>query len=70
MDLGVVSSIVGDQVVVSAVREPPKIGAKAYLGSVKVGLVADVIGSVKKPYLVLKCSKDAKIKVGDSVTSR
>jgi rRNA processing protein Gar1 len=67
LNTGKVSSVVGDQVVVESASEPPRIGAKAYLGRDKVGVVADVIGRVDRPYFIVKPDAKSKLKAGDEI---
>jgi len=65
LNTGEVTSIVGDQVVVKSAPKPPAIGAMVYSEKCKVGVVADIIGSVESPYFVVKPDQNAKIKLSD-----
>ncbi len=67
MNTGEVTSIVGNQVVVKASGQPPQIGTPVFSGKGRVGVVADIIGPLEKPYFVVKPSPDAKLKVGDGI---
>jgi rRNA processing protein Gar1 len=69
LNTGDITSIVGDQVVVKCDAEPPVIGAQVMGGRGRIGVVADVIGPVGKPYYVIKLDPNAKVKVGDRVRS-
>ena len=69
LESGEVTSIVGEQVVVKSTANPPKIGSPVYSGKIKVGVVADIIGSVESPYIVVKPQANAKIQVGDILSS-
>ena len=70
MNYGEVSSIVGDQVVVKASEKPPAIGSAVFneKGG-KIGVVADIIGPVEKPYYVVKPNQNCKVKPGDRIRS-
>lgn|GEM_PF-2437754 len=51
-------SFVGDKLVSEvSPNDIPKIGAKSFYGKKQCGRVVDLIGNVKKPYLVLKVNK-------------
>jgi rRNA processing protein Gar1 len=67
LNTGQVSSIVGNQVVVKSPAETPKLGAAVYSEEGKAGAVSDIIGAVKKPYLVVKLEENVELAVGDTV---
>ncbi|MFH1055730.1 MAG: H/ACA ribonucleoprotein complex subunit GAR1/NAF1 [Candidatus Altiarchaeota archaeon] len=67
LDTGEVTSIVGDQVVVKSATQPPKIGTTVYTLKGKVGSVSDIIGSVDKPYFIVKLNQNSKVNVGDKL---
>jgi rRNA processing protein Gar1 len=69
LNIGEITSIVGDQVVVKCASEPPSIGDPVLGDRGRLGTVADVIGPVAKPYFVVKLNPNAKVKVGDRVRS-
>jgi rRNA processing protein Gar1 len=69
LNTGEVISIVGDQVVVKAASNPPAMGTVVYSEKGKLGIVADIIGPVDKPYFVVKPQGNAKVSVGDRVKS-
>lgn len=69
LNTGEVDSIVGEQVVVRSTSEPPSIGAVVFNERSKVGLVADIIGPVSKPYFIVKLNPNAKVKPGDKIRS-
>ena len=69
MDSGEVTSIVGDQVVVKVTGKLPAMGTAIFTSRTKIGVVADIIGSVEKPYFVVKTSPNAKVAIGDRLRS-
>jgi rRNA processing protein Gar1 len=67
---GEVDSIVGDQVVVKSTAQPPAIGSVVYSEKgTKVGVVADIIGPVEKPYFIVKANANVEIPVGERLRS-
>ena len=56
--------------VVKATSKPPEIGSAVYSEKCKVGVVSDIIGSVDKPYFIVKPNPNAKIKVSDRLMSK
>lgn len=69
MDSGEVTSIVGDQVVVKVTGNLPAMGAQIFTSRGKIGVVADIIGSVEKPYFIVKTSPNAKVGIGERLRS-
>ena len=65
MDTGEVTSVVGEQVVVKAAGRLPGMGSAVFANKGRIGLVADIIGTVEMPYFVVRKQPNAVVKVGD-----
>ncbi len=70
MESGEVTSVVGEQVVVKSTGKPPEIGSKAYTKKDFLGVVADVIGPVDKPYFIVKKSGKNTAETGEKIYSK
>jgi rRNA processing protein Gar1 len=70
LNTGEVTSIVGDQVVVKSSSPPPAIGAAVFGDKGRVGVVADVIGPVERPYYVVKADPKITLKIADRLRSK
>jgi rRNA processing protein Gar1 len=70
LDVGVISQVVGDQVLVRPQGDYAKIGSRIFSKKCFLGRVQDIIGGIQNPVMVVKAEKTAKYAVGDAVFSK
>ena len=67
MAKGEIVSLVGENALIKGFDELPKIGSPVYIKAKRIGKISDIIGSVDKPYVVLKKAKNCEVHEGDIV---